>query len=307
MSAFPASGLLVLALLGCGDDSPAAWDARPVDAAEGDAAENDAAAMCADMPDCSAPIDCPAPTGMNKVSVCGTIYDTQTTERITGAVTAGLEVRLCDPLGFNPPGCDPPLGVVYPDCCGNYQASDVTRPFNGFVAVTTDDLSGSPGDLYTLTVVATAAAAGETVANFNAFATRHETDAMWTTSAGLTGDSFATRGVYLPIFLDPLATHLGPFGGAPVAGVQITQGGSPDAMKDYYFSDADPLTRGTIDPLQAVTGTSGAGLWINGTLIQFSGTGGEPAGCTWPSTLAATAPGTVFVQERIATGGPCGM
>jgi hypothetical protein len=267
----------------------------------------------------SRPITCPAPPP-NRASICGRIYDTQTSTVVPEAIALNLEVRIYDPIGFvmNPTGTAP-LATIYPDKCGVYKALDQIVPPSGFIAVATDDLDqdddGVPDsgmDLFRLTGIAAAADQGQTLGDVNAFNTRIETDMMWTTTAGLTGQTFAERGVYVPIFLDPLSGDVGPFGGTPTAGVNTTQGGSTDDAKDYYFADTDPLLRGTAIPdttpgVLDGTGVNGSGLWINGTLIMFSGVGGEPADCMWPANLAATVPGVVFVQERIATGGSCEM
>lgn len=190
--------LLAFAPIGCGDDPLDAADAPATDAQSIDAPPAPDAGFCAYL------ISCPPATAPNKVSICGQIHDTQTTAPIDngeGSVASRIEVQISDAVGGGPP-----LAIVYPDDCGRYRAADVAVA-SGVLVVATEDVASSPGDLYVLTAVTVAMTGGQTNADVNAFATRRETDDGWTFSAGLTGESFATRGVYVAIFVDPLRTH----------------------------------------------------------------------------------------------------
>ena len=111
---------------------------------------------------------------------------------------------------------------------------------------------------------------------------------------------FANQGVLAMVF-----RHAG----VPVAGVTVRQNGNVIPNDDYYFSDAGK-TRATIDPPRTMTGPNGTALVLHSSSpVPHTGTGSEPAGCRWPTALAATIPGVVFVQlkdaELVGGGGPC--
>jgi hypothetical protein len=131
------------------------------------------------------------------------------------------------------------------------------------------------------------------VVGVDAYALRQTTDTHWTDTAGLTGATFADRGVYVGLFRES---------SKPVAGVTITAGGTTAPADDYYFSDATAGSLTTVAPAQSATGTNGAGLMIGDPahLTQYSGMGGEPVGCKWPSDPGAQPPGMAFVQARLA-------
>ncbi len=266
--------------------------------------------------DCSKPIVCPAPTP-GKIAVCGRIYDVQTTKPIDDGTMMGtgpaskVSVLFYEPLAFagNPGAATTLIPPVAPDDCGRY-AAVVPYQATGFIAVATDDAMGNPDDLRLTGVAAGEPAAGGTLQGLNAYVTHVATDMMWTMSANapaLGGMTFAEHGVYLPIFVDTKMPKLAPLAGTPVMGVTVTAGGAADPTRDFYFSDMDPLTRTTVGTADS-TGLNGSALFINGTLMMYSGMGGEPGGCVWPSTLAATPAGVVFVSERnsqVAGGGTC--
>jgi hypothetical protein len=246
------------------------------------------------------PCSCPQPTP-GKFMICGRIYDLETSQPVASAASV-LKVDLYDALMFaNNPTATPPLGTATVDGVGCYRADDggVTPPFTAYVAAATDDVPGQNDD-WVRTAVAVPSGAGQRMTDVVAWATRHTTDQQWSTSAGLAGQTFAERGVYVGIFVDPNLPPLGPLHGTPVAGVRVTENGSVKATNDYPFADVQPLLRTTVAPAQDVTGPSGSVLYTGGTLTQYSGSGAEPAGCAWPSTLAATIPGAVFVHERVA-------
>jgi hypothetical protein len=250
--------------------------------------------------------------------VCGRIFDTEDSLALddadgsNGEPFRGVEVRFYEPLGFvaDPVGTMP-LRVEYPDSCGRYKAIDVPRQASGYIAVATEDnqSDADPSDLYLLTGSATATPSGALITGLNGFVTRRTTIEGWDTSATSGGcapaSSFAVGGVYLPVFLDP-AAELFPFHGTPAPNVVITEGAtSTQPTKDFYFGDTDPLARTMIDCALDATGANGSGLMINTGLMNHSGIGGEPAGCTWPVTLSASVPGVVFIQERLPGDAEC--
>lgn len=246
---------------------------------------------------CATPAACPSPS-TGRTSICGNLHDTQTGLRIE-AEAEGLEVRVYDALAFaasSPDSRPPPIGMAYPDACGRFVAENIVIPFTTFIAVAAqdrDEIGADEGE-WVLTGVAASPVSGQTLAGLRAYATRHATDAAWSASASLPAPSFAVRGVYLPIFIDP--------SGAPAPDVVIAHSGSiTDPASDHYFADADgPDVRLTVDPARAATGPNGSGLWLGGDLMEFTGVGGESPGCAWPKTLAKAVPGAVFVQERLA-------
>jgi hypothetical protein len=257
--------------------------------------------------DCAIPLPCPAPT-TDKVTLCGRIYDTEsddvveasnpTRQACTGTTASGpcsLRVRYFDALDFamNPTGAQPivpPESVV--DDCGRFRAQNMTRATFGWIGIAVDDApTVTPAEPHRLTSVsfANAEAVGNT--QMRAYTTRVATDQRWTTTAGLTGMTFAQRGVLLKVFL---------YHDQPVAGVRILRNGSMIPADDFYFSDVGP-TRSTIDPAQSATGANGSVLMINGpTPIELSGTGAEPAGCQWPANLGASVAGVISVDRREA-------
>jgi hypothetical protein len=256
---------------------------------------------------CDVFLPCLAPTQQNRISICGRIYDTETSEPLDdGDETNGepyldIEVRIYEPLGFvgNPNAVPFAMGQV--DSCGRFKAENIPWQASGYAAVAIEDASGSGADTYMLTGVAESTPQASLIADFKAFATRNDTVDGWDASANRTGtDRFRVKGVYLPIFLDPNdEPHTEPFEGAAQAGVQVTEGTTVIPSNDFYFSDTDPRLRTTIDVSLNETGANGSALMIDTGLGNHSGTGNEPDGCEWPSTLSAAVPGVVFLQERL--------
>jgi len=92
-----------------------------------------------------------------------------------------------------------------------------------------------------------------------------------------------------------------------VAGVAVHRGGAAVPQDDFYFADATE-TRSTLEPSATATGADGTALVVNSSAQLHSGAGAEPNTCSWPSFLAASAPGLVFVQlveAQAADGGSC--
>lgn len=258
---------------------------------------------------CTGPIACPAPSA-NRITICGQLYDSQTDQPIaapgaTGAACPGtptadgpcsLRIQFFDALEFamNPATATPrlPAGGLTVDDCGRYRAVDLPQAGFGFMGVAVDDAVGAT-DRYRQTGVALANEAALPARGFRAYATRITTDMAWSTTAGLTGATFATRGVLAAIFT---------YGGAPVSGVTLTRGGGTATADDYYFSDSN-AQRTTVDAARNVTGNNGTALvvdTVNAGVTDHSGMGAEPASCQWPSSLAAAIPNVVFMQVKAA-------
>lgn len=264
---------------------------------------------------CAAELPCMAPSA-DHLTLCGRIYDTETDQVIAAPGATGtpcnpaaptatgpcsLKVQFFDALAFqmNPTGAAPlvPESLLVDDC-GRYVVSNLPLTSFGFIGGAVDDAMGV-NDTRALTGVATEDALAKPARGFRLYATRKTTDAAWTTSANLSGDSFATRGVLALVF-----RHRG----LPVAGVTARRGGNVIPADDYYFDDPAP-GRAHVAPAQTMTGPNGTALVLRSDqLANHDGTGAEPAGCRWPARLAATIPGVVFVQIKDAestTGGPC--
>lgn len=265
---------------------------------------------------CTPELPCPTPA-TGKLTLCGRLYDTETDEAIRAAGATGvacnpaaptadgpcsLKLQFYDALLFQQaPTTTPPLPAasVTVDDCGRYVARDVATTSFGFVGAAVDDAQGV-ADTHLLTGVATGDAMAVPARGFRAYATRRTTNMLWSTPANLGGsNTFASLGVLVMIFRHGLE---------PVAGVTIQQNGNPVPATDYYFSDAG-RARTTLDLARTTTGPNGTGLFLDAPApVPFTGTGGEPAGCRWPTALAATIPGVVFVQDKVAEatgGGPC--
>ena len=255
--------------------------------------------------------NCTTPAA-GKVTVCGQITDVQSGDSLQAAGATGapcdstpsadgpcsVQIQFYDPVAFasNPATATPVMPAhLYVDDRGHYRAEDLTPPAGGYLAVALDDAGGT-SDRHRLTAVVTSVVAG-TSQMLRAFVTRRQTDTAWTTSAGLSGSTFADRGVIAAIFR---------YQGLGRAGVTITRNGTTAPADDYYFVDAGQ-TRSAVDSA-GPTGASGGVLLLNSGLVQHSGTGGEPSSCQWPSRTAASIPGVVFVQlmdAQTGAGAPC--
>jgi hypothetical protein len=266
--------------------------------------------------DCNSNLACPG-AASGKVTVCGRLFDVQTDTRILAAAPTFADCDLANPaaegpchvkitfydaLDFagNPTGATPlqPQNFRLDDC-GRYVAENINRPSLGFLGIATDN-ANAPEDLR-LTGVAFPVTSGQVRNNQQTYVVTQATNVAWSTDpdVGFTAaNGFIDRGVFMPLF-----RH----GTVPVAGVTVTSNGSVRAADDYYFTDTDPSTRLDTTPT-GPTGVNGAALLLNSSLVEHSGTGGEPAGCVWPSDLAASIPGVLFLNPRIAetsTGAEC--
>lgn len=264
---------------------------------------------------CAPALPCPSAT-INRVSVCGRLYDVETDAQIRsvtmsagtcgdGTTSGGacdLQLRFHDALEFaGGPDTAAPLVVeeFRLDDCGRFTARNIRLPTSGFLTIAVEDRQGAP-DLRRLTAETFPVMAQQVMTRARAYSIRRSTDEAWTATAGLGGATLVDRGVLWKLFL---------YGNTPVAGAQIFGADSvvrPD--DDYYFSDTAAFTRLTIAPSQNATGVNGSALMINSGLVEHSGDGGERPMCWWSSQLAASIPGVLFVSPSHLVGGngaPC--
>ena len=256
--------------------------------------------------DCSASLGCPAPAS-GKSCVSGWLTDAGSSSQLRALFRAGLTcsegaiggpcdlyVQAYDAVQFatNPASATPlSSSEVTVDGCGRFRFSNLQPPPLGFVAVATDDADAAPeNNVHAMTATFHALGPNVKVDDLNVLATLNETATQWTASAGspFGASSFADVGVTLFYFTAA---------GVPRAGVTVVQNGSTVPANDYYFSDASPLLRLNIDSAQSSTGPDGSALFVNGALTNYSGTGAEPLGCTWPSAPAVSIPGVVVYVE----------
>jgi hypothetical protein len=253
---------------------------------------------------CQANLPCPT-AASGKVTVCGRLFDVETDEPLeaasptfmpcdNGGADDGpceLSVTFYDALDFagNPTGAVPIVPTEFTlDDCGRYVAKDMTRPQLGFLGIGVDD--GTGGD-YRLSGVAIPVSAGLTRNNMKTYVARESTNLLWSNADGVNlSPSFVDRGVFVSIFQ---------YDGDPVAGVTVTDSNGARPNDDYYFSDTDPFTRTMVVP-GGPTGANGTALLLNSSLVEHSGAGAEPDGCVWPSDLAASIPGVMFINPRNA-------
>lgn len=264
--------------------------------------------------DCAIPLSCPPPSA-GKATICGWIHDAEADEVVAApdpmrqacgsATTSGpcsLRVRFVEAIDFaSDPNGAPPLlpESTTIDDCGRFRGQNLPRASFGFIAVVVDDAPGvTPAEPHRVTsIVYNNAEASPAIGR--AYTTRVATDQLWTTGAGLSGSTFAQRGVLVKVFMHR---------GAPVAGVTVRRNDSQIPADDHYFSDAG-LTRRMVAPAQTATGPNGTVLVTNTTTpIAIGGVGGEPSGCTWPANLGAATPGVVsldFAEAETPAGAPC--
>jgi hypothetical protein len=297
------SALALALLAACHHSGAGAPDARPADAP-------------IDSPpqvDCSAPIDCPT-AAAGAVTFCGTIVELADTRPLVDPAAAG---RPCDPLAptiggpcgvvltpydaayyaSNPVTAQPlPAGEIVVDACGRYRMRDIQPQGAQTVAlVLTDARTGAfEPTASVFAVLPSTTHPGTTLYAFSAV-----TDEIWTAALGLTGPSLGTQGGIIALF-----EH----GDAPVAGVTITAAGATDATNDYYFNDATPGARTMPSSVLDRTGADGTAFLLGhyGDLTAYSGTGGEPAGCSWPIQAGVGILNVSWVEPFVAreTGAP---
>ena len=246
----------------------------------------------ADPGGCDMPLACPTASA-NRVTVCGRVLDVATENAV---VSPTVELTAYDALEYtSSPDTATPLQyeALTMDECGRYRMTNIVRPQLGFIALATDDPPNADIDAYAEAVVAFPVSSGDTRERERVYVISHTTNAQWSSQAGLS-PSFIDRGALLMIFLE---------NSEPVAGVTVTEGGQTEPANDYYFANANPWARTTIDPDMSATGPNGSALKLNSGLVEHSGTQGTCEG-VWESALAASIPGVLFVSIRNCYLGP---
>ncbi|HVF35959.1 MAG TPA: hypothetical protein VND91_11610 [Candidatus Saccharimonadia bacterium] len=208
-----------------------------------------------------------------------------------GAIGGPCNLRLTayDAIAFaSDPGTAPlaTTGAIV-DGCGRFRFTTIDPPSFGFVTIVADDAAGgAENDLHVPGATLHALGANQRLERFGIVAVRRDAVARWTISAGspFGASSFADVGTILLQFSANI----------PAAGATVLRNGSTIAGDDYYFSDSNPAERLRVDAVLTSTGVNGAALVAPaGSPTSYSGFGGEPAGCTWPSVVAASPAGVV--------------
>lgn len=226
-------------------------------------------------------------------AVCGTLHDVETGEPLRTA----LDVRAYDAVAFaSNPDAATPLSArsIVADASGRFHVVDAAVPTLGTALITSGAASATD---HVLSGTSMPVAGGDRLTDAWLPALRRSTVDAWTSSAAIyaTG-TFADSGAVLSVFIGD---------DGPAAGVEAVVP-SPDTS--FYF-DAASSAIVDVDPTATHTGADGAALTIRTGLDNHSGQGGEPAGCEWPSALAASVPGLVWVLQQVAvvsgTSFPC--
>ena len=261
---------------------------------------------------CSGPFACPAPSGANRLTVCGQLYDFETNMKFaamgaTGATcnpaspaTSGpcaLQILAFDALEFaqNPAAATPRnVESVVIDDCGRYRLVNIdTNGTSPLIGLGIDDAGQPFGPTgVTVTVGVATPKASPVVTDFEAFVVKATTAGMWQASGGppLSGGIFAA--IYRAHKADAADRD------APQADVTFTKMNMTVPSSDYYFAAAQ-TTRQTIDPATIMTGANGTALVTGRSVGEgpvFDGLGGLGTGCRWEQHAAASLPGVVFVQ-----------
>ncbi len=264
---------------------------------------------------------CPNPT-ISGNTICGQLYDFETDQPIVATTPTGVEcqdipveertgpclldVRAYDAIALfqNPDGAAPQAAdSVTVNDCGRFVIQNVHTPSLGFMALVVGEAEGGARD-WLRSALVFPVAAGDKLTDQAVYAVATSTDEAWTASAGnpFGATSFAEHGVSASLFRCE---------DSPVAGVTVINGGVADPAHDYYFSDADPATRSTVDPGMNVTGADGAALLTDASLITDGtpNTTGLPEGCEWSGGVIRSVPGLVTISEWGAfdsdLGDPC--
>jgi len=267
---------------GAGDD----------DAAETADGSTEPDALVWDADNCSYP--CPAPDA-GDVSVCGRIIDLETNQPIT---SGGPELLVFDlnELREDPLHALPNATPTIEEGCAWFHTT--IDAVTGWTVAHTGDLLGT-GPYRRVTSVIPTLSPGQTV-HANAYVLRAETDEAWSDDAGLPLlTTFASGGAVMAIFVDIDEPAVWPFQGKPLSGVTMLTDGNPHPLDDYYFSDADPTTRSTIDPGLTTTGVDGAALMRGPEGISTYS--GQLVGCAFSDTPGLPIPSAVQVQEIAGT------
>ncbi|HWO20704.1 MAG TPA: hypothetical protein VNO30_18180 [Kofleriaceae bacterium] len=256
---------------------------------------------------CGAPIACPTPTAAGKQTICGQLYDFETSERFeatgaTGArctaVTAdgpcALSIRAFDAIAFaSNPQTAMPLAVedTYVDDCGRYRLQHITAPSNPFVGLGIDDAAAAgtgPAGITNIVGLATPRVPDSATRDFEAFIARKATTDAWAASGGppLSG------GVYAMVF------RARSKGAALNPGVMATRSGATIPANDAYLGGCGSL-RTAVDTAATATGGTGTALVTGASVndsVVYSGTGGLPPECRYTVHAGASIPQILFVQ-----------
>ena len=254
--------------------------------------------------DCTQDLACSAPAE-GTVCLAGRISEAGTSRPMKafkhaerscaeGAIGGACDLRLRSydaiELAANPSGATPLAANVYVDGCARFRITDQAVPALGFLAVVADDSGLLPEhDFHVPSALFRSVSANAQIEDQELVVARHDTDARWTQSAGAPfgADSFADVGVLLFRFRASAV---------PAPGVTLLRNGSTQPALDWYFTDASIFARTEVSGAATATGTNGSALITGGGLSTYTGAGGEPAGCAWPSANAAAIPGyMVFV------------
>jgi hypothetical protein len=254
--------------------------------------------------DCTQDLACSAPAS-GRVCLAGRISEAGTSRPMQafrnaerpcadGAIGGACDLRLrtydAIELASNPSGAPELSASIYVDGCARFRITDQMTPALGFLAVVADDASSLPEhDFHVPSVLFRPVSANAQIEDQELVVARRDTVAGWTQSAGAPfgADSFADVGVILFRFRASAV---------PAPGVTVQRDGSTQAALDWYFTDAGTSARSQVSGVAMATGPNGSALITGGSLSTYSGTGGEPGGCTWPSVNAAAIPGyVVFV------------
>lgn len=242
-----------------------------------------------------AELTCPGADG-GTVTVCGTLLDVGTGEPAYGdpsvtpydAVTYAGNPSTAEPLSAS---------TVVSDVRGRFRAVDVSLPTLGPLLLVAEDEAGAE---IVPSGTSIEAVGGQQLVNFSLPVVSAESEDEWTTSAGevLSASWIETTGAVLSIFRE---------GDARVQGVEVVVGNSSGTS--FYFGDEEPSRVMSVDATRTETGANGAALTVDSDLTEHSGQGGEPVGCEWPASLAASVPGFVWILHQTAmqtgTSSPC--
>jgi hypothetical protein len=264
--------------------------------------------------DCDADLPCPTPSP-GKVSFCGRIYRVEDELRVQsanptaapcgtpGASTDGpcaLTIQFYSALDY---AADPDSTPLTPegfhvDGCGRFVADSLPFPTLGYLAIGIEDAAGAPA-VHRRTGVAFTTAQNQATAKARAYVVTADAEATWSEAAGLS-PGFVDRGAILMTFYRGTRES----GYTPAPGVRITENDATVPDQDWYFDDTDASQRLVVSSTRDSTGANGSVLKIGGTgVVEHSGTGGEPGGCSWTSELARAIPGVLFVTPRFAQNG----
>lgn len=260
---------------------------------------------------CGAPISCPNPTAAGKQTICGQLFDFETSERFEAAGATGarcttgatsgpcaLAIRAFDAIQFatNPQAATPlAVGDNYVDDCGRYRLTDITPPpaSSPFVGLGIDDANqamAGPLGVTNTVGLATLRAPDTATKELEAFVAPKPTTDAWTASGGPP----ISGGYYAMVF------RARSKGAALNPGVAATKMGAIlPAASAHYMGGCSSL-RTSVDGAATVTGGTGTVLVTGASIADgggYSGSGGGlPAECRYPPLTGIALPFILFVQ-----------